>query len=139
MSYSIQVFLKNNSFSEEYAQEKHGGKDSPENIRYEWEDEFRLTDASDVLEIVRDQPFILAGEIGEGKAFHYEVQDVIQFIFHGENGSTPIVFSEKCLDEYIIDHDHKKLKVYLNDDEVVENPVPGVYIVLSAFPKELRN
>ena len=61
MSYSIQVFLKNNSFSEEYAQEKHEGKDSPENIRYEWEDEFRLTDASDVLEIVRDQPFILAG------------------------------------------------------------------------------
>ncbi|WP_294672309.1 hypothetical protein [uncultured Fluviicola sp.] len=139
MSYSIQVFLKNNSFSEEYAQEKHEGKDSPENIRYEWEDEFRLTDSSDVLEIVRDQPFVLAGEIGEGKAFHYEIQDVIQFIFHGEKGATPIVFSEKCLDEYIIDHDHQKLKVYLNDDEVVENPVPGVYIVLSAFPKELRN
>jgi hypothetical protein len=70
MSYSIQVFLKNNSFSEEYAQEKHDGKDSPENIRYEWEDEFRLTDASDVLEIVRDQPFVLAGEIGDGKSFH---------------------------------------------------------------------
>ena len=78
-------------------------------------------------------------EIGEGKSFHYEIQDVIQFIFHGENGATAIVFSEKCLDEYIIDHDHQKLKVYLNDDEVVENPVPGVYIVLSAFPKELRN
>ncbi len=139
MSYSIQVFLKNNSFSEEYAREKHEGKDSPENIRYEWEDEFRLTDSSDVLEIVRDHPFVLAGEIGEGKVFHYEIQDVIQFIFHGENGATPIVFSEKCLDEYIIDHDHQKLKVYLNDDEVVENPVPGVYIVLSAFPKELRN
>jgi hypothetical protein len=139
MSYSIQVFLKNNSFSEEYALEKHEGKDSPENIRYEWEDEFRLTDSSDVLEIVRDQPFVLTGEIGDGKTFHYEIHDVIQFIFHGENGATPIVFSEKCLDEYIIDHDHQKLKVYLNDDEVVENPVPGVYIVLSAFPKELRN
>ncbi|WP_343605071.1 hypothetical protein [Fluviicola sp.] len=139
MSYIIQVFLKNNSFSEDYALEKYDGKDSPENIRYEWEDEFRLTDDSEVLEIVRDQPFVLAGEIGEGKAFHYEIQDVIQFIFHGEDGSTPIVFSEQCLDEYIIDHDNKRLKVYLNDDEVVENPIPGVYIVLSAFPKELRN
>lgn len=139
MSYIIQVFLKNNSFSEDYALEKYDGKDSPENIRYEWEDEFRLTDDSEVLEIVRDQPFVLAGEIGEGKAFHYEIQDVIQFIFHGEDGSTPIVFSEQCLDEYIIDHDKKRLKVYLNDDEVVENPIPGVYIVLSAFPKELRN
>lgn len=139
MSYIIQVFLKNNSFSEDYALEKHEGKDSPENIRYEWEDEFRLTDASDVLEIVRDQPFILAGEMGENKPFHYEIQDVIQFIFHGEEGATAVVFSEKCLDEYVIDHDRKRLTVYLNDDEVVENPVPGVYIVLSAFPKELRN
>ncbi|MDR0801972.1 hypothetical protein [Fluviicola sp.] len=139
MSYTIQVFLKNNSFSEDYALEKYDGKDSPENIRYEWEDEFRLTDESDVLEIVRDQPFVLAGETGENKPFYYEIHDVMQFVFHGENSSAAVVFSEKCLDEYIIDHDNKRLKVYLNDDEVVENPIPGVYIVLSAFPRELRN
>ncbi|AEA45554.1 hypothetical protein [Fluviicola taffensis] len=138
MSYSIQVFLKNNSFSEEYAQEKHEGKDSLENVRYEWEDEFRLTDSTDVLEIVREESFILAGEFEEGVPFQYEIEDVIQFVFHGED-ETRIVFSEKCLDEYTIDHDHQKLKVYLNDNEVVENPIPGVYIVLSSFPKELRS
>lgn len=139
MSYTIQVFLKNGSFSEEYADEKYGGKDAPENIRYEWEDEFRLTQEVSVVEIIRDQPYELQGEIGEGRTFSYIIEDVVQFVFYHQEGETRIVFSESCLDEYELNHDNKRLKVYLNDDEVVENPIPGIYIVLSAFPKELRN
>lgn len=139
MSYTIQVFLKNGSFSEEYANEKYEGKDSPENIRFEWEDEFRLTDEIDVVETVREEPFVLAGEIEGQGAFSYEIPNVVQFVFHGKDDETRLVFSEKCLDEYVFDHDKKRLTVYLNDDEVVENPVTGIYIVLSDFPKELRN
>ncbi len=63
MSFIIRVYLKNSSFSEEYAQEKHQGEDSPENIRYEWEDEFKLAGEQVVLE--RNQTYLLAGERGE--------------------------------------------------------------------------
>lgn len=139
MSYTIQVFLKNGSFSEEYADEKYGGKDAPENIRYEWEDEFRLTDEVEVVEIDRDHAFELTGEMGEGQFFKYIIEDVTQFLFHHDHGTTPIVFSNACLEEYVLDHDRKRLTVFLNDNEVVENPIPGIYIVFSSFPKELRN
>lgn len=138
MSYTIQVFLRNGSFSEEYAQEKYAGKDAPENIRHEWEDEFRLTEPVEVVEIVRDESYLLSGESGEGQPFAFEIQDVVQFLFHHVEGTTVLVFSEACLDEYKLDHDAKRLVVYLNDQEVVENPIPGIYLVLSSFPKELR-
>lgn len=139
MSYQVQVFLKNNSFSEEYANEKHEGKDSPENIRFEWEDEFRLTDETDVVEILRETPYFLTVEMEGSGVFSYEIKDVIQFVFHGKEDVTTLVFSEKCVDEYVFDHDKKKLTVFLNDDEVVENPVIGIYIVLSDFPEDLRS
>lgn len=139
MSYTIQVFLKSNSFDEDYANEKYDGKDAPENIRFEWEDEFRLKEEVKVVEIIRDQAYELKGELGEGRPFSYKIEDVVQFVFHHEVGETTLVFSESCVDEYELNHDRRRLIVYLNENEVVENPIPGIYIVLSAFPKELRN
>lgn len=138
MSFSIQVFLKNSSFSEEYAQEHHAGGDSPENIRHEWEDEFRLTGEVAFKELLRDQSYMLAGERGENDLFSFEIPNVMIFLFESADGKTPVVFSEKSVDEYVLDTERNRLTVYLNDDEVVENPIPGIYIVLSHFPKELR-
>ena len=136
MAFIIRVYLKNSSFSEEYAQEKYQGEDSPENIRYEWEDEFKLAGNSVVLE--RNSTYLLAGERGESDAFSYDIKDVMTFVFVGDEGSTPVVFSEKAVDEYILDTTNKTVTVYLNDVEVIENPIPGIYIALSDFPKELR-
>jgi hypothetical protein len=138
MSYAIQVFLKNNSFSEEYALEKHEGKDSPENIRFEWEDEFRLTGNHSFVEVLRDQTYDLAGEKADGTLFSFAIPNLMRFVFQSENGSVSLVFSEKAVDEYIVNMDAHKLIVYLNDLEVVENPTAGVYVVLSDFPSELR-
>jgi hypothetical protein len=82
--------------------------------------------------------FPLAGEQGDGTAFSYAIPAVTVFEFHSEQGITPVVVSEKVLDEYALNSSEKVLEVYLNDDEVVENPVAGLYIVLSDFPSELR-
>ncbi len=60
------------------------------------------------------------------------------FVFEGKDGSIPVVFSERTVDEYILDTAQKRLTVYLNDVEVIENPIPGIYIALSDFPRELR-
>lgn len=138
MAFTIHVFLKNASFSEEYAQEHHEGNDSPENIRYEWEDEFRVKGGDMVCTVDRNQTYLLSGEQGDGTAFSHEIPDVMIFLLKEEKITTPIVFSEKAVDEYVIDTEKSKLTVILNDDEVVENPIPGIYIRLSDFPKSLR-
>lgn len=138
MSYTIQVYLKNNSFSEEYAQEKHDGKDSPENIRYEWEDEFRLSGPHQFKEVLRDQQYDLAGEKADGTLFSFVIPHLMRFVFESANGLVSLVFSEKAVDEYAIDTEKQKVVVILNDHEVVENPTAGVYVVLSDFPTELR-
>ena len=138
MSYTVQVFLKSADFSQEYADLNHNGADSPENIRFEWEDEFRINGDDLIVDVVRDSSYTLAGELNDNSAFNYVIEPVIIFEFASREGITPIVFSEQILDEYVIDETNKTLTVYLNDDEVVENPVPGVYLGLSHFPKELR-
>lgn len=138
MAYTVNVFLKNASFSEEYAQEHHEGNDSPENIRYEWEDEFRVKGGDMVCTVERDQTYLLSGEQGDGSTFSYEIPNVMIFLIQEGKNATPIVFSEKAVDEYILDTEKSKLTVILNDEEVVENPIPGIYIRLSDFPKALR-
>lgn len=139
MSYNIHVFLRNSDFSQDFADERNNGEESPENIRHEWEDEFRITGDISKVEILRDQTYELKGDLGEGHPFSYQIPGVTLVLFHSEEGITPLVFSEKALEEYILDNDFGLLEVFLNDEEVVENPLPGVYIVQSDFPKELRN
>lgn len=139
MAYNIQVFLRNGDFSQEFADEQYEGEESPENIRHEWEDEFRITGSHSKVEVLRDQVYELKGDLGDGHTFSYNIPGVTKVLFHGEEGITPLIFSEKALDEYILDNELQYLQVFLNDTEVVENPLPGVYIVLSDFPKELRN
>lgn len=138
MSFLVSVFLKSCLFSEAYADEKHDGKDSPENIRYEWEDEFKIVGDVGLKEVLRNQDFVLAGEMGEDETFSFTINNVMKFQFEGDGEISSLVFSEKSMDEYVIDSEKNKLTVYLNDEEDVENPVSGVYIVASDFPKALK-
>ena len=138
MAYTVKVFLKSGDFSREFADTHHNGEETAENVRFEWEDEFRINGTISKVEVLRDQVFSLAGEHGDGTAFSHDIQSVTVFEFHSEEGATPVVVSERALDEYTLDNAKRVLEVYLNDDEVVENPVAGLYIALSDFPSELR-
>lgn len=138
MSFFVSVFLKSSSFSEAYANEKHDGKDSPENIRYEWEDEFKVVGDVVLKEVLRNQEFVLAGEMGEDETFSFTISDMMQFQFEGDGEISSLVFSERSVDEYVVDLEKNKLTVYLNDIEDVENPVAGVYIAAADFPKALK-
>lgn len=138
MSFFVSVFLKSSSFSEAYANEKHDGKDSPENICYEWEDEFKVLGDVVLKEVLRNQEFVLAGEMGEDETFSFTISDMMQFQFEGDGEISSLVFSERSVDEYVVDLEKNKLTVYLNDIEDVENPVSGVYIAAADFPKALK-
>lgn len=138
MSYNIHIYLRSADFSQEFADENNNGEESPENIRHEWEDEFRIVGAISDVEVVRDQVFPLNAEQGEGTPISFDIPEMIVFQFKMEEGITPIAISEAALEEYILDTEKKSLTVYLNDLEVIENPIPGIYIVLSQFPEVLR-
>jgi hypothetical protein len=139
MAYNVHVYLRNSDFSQEFADENYSGEESPENIRHEWEDEFRINGHFTNVEVLRDQVYDLKGDLGDDRPFSFQIPGVTIVLFRGEEGITQLVFSEKALDEYVLDTENGTFQAYLNDDEVVENPLPGVYIVLSDFPKELRN
>lgn len=138
MAFDIHVLLLNSSFSEEYAQETHNGEDSAENTRHEWEDEFRLKAAIQKVNIVRDTSYVLEGEKGDSETFSFEIGNVMIFEFVTIDGIIPVVFSEAAVDHYLLDTEKNVLMMYLSDEEVIENPVPGIYISLPDFPKELR-
>ena len=119
MAYTIHVYLRSGDFSQEFADENHNGEETAENVRYEWEDEFRINGEFDKVEAVRDQTFPLSGEHPNEEFFSYDIPNVMVFEFHGTDGVTPLVVSEKALEEYVLDTNRRKLEIYLNDDEVV--------------------
>lgn len=139
MAFNIQIFLRSSDFSQQFADENNNGEETAENVRHEWEDEFRITGEFSKVEVLREQTYVLAGERPDGTAFSYEIPNVTLFAFHGEAGITPVVVSEGSLDEYVLHSDRKRLEVFLNDSEVIENPIPGIYIALPDFPIELRS
>ncbi len=139
MSYRVHVYLKSSSYSEEYAQEKHQGNDSAENARFEWEDEFRVNGEFTHITIVQDTSYILQGEMNNGTPFSYEIQNTNQFVLHEKDKQTLLVFSASCIDSFENDEKYQVLKVYLNDTEAIENPIPGVYLTYTDFPTELKS
>ncbi len=138
MAYTVQVYLKNGNYSAEYAQEQHNGEDSPENIRFEWEDEFRIKGVFADVVVKRDDVFQIEGEMGDGQVFSFTLPNMMLMELQAQTGSVTLGFSEKAVDGYEIDKEKQHITVFLNDDEVVENPMPGLYVVLSDFPKELQ-
>lgn len=139
MAFNVQIFLRSSDFSQEFADEQNNGQETAENVRHEWEDEFRINGDFSKVEVLREQVYLLAGERGDGSSFSFDIPNVTLFAFHSEAGITPIVVSERSLDEYVLQTDKKRLEIYLNDSEVVENPIPGIYIALPDFPQALRN
>jgi hypothetical protein len=136
----VNVYLLNEHFSPEYAEAQHNGKESENNLRYEWEDEFAIT--SDVLSVtaIEDASFPLQGEMPDGQIFSHEVTRMLLFEIASADAPTTFVgASASIVDSYEIDQSGKdmRLKIFLKDYEPMSNPIPGIYIASKEFPKEL--
>lgn len=138
MAYIVNVFLRSSDFSEDFANEHHEGQETAENVRHEWEDEFRIVGDFTEVKVISGDTFTLAGEKGDGSSFSYEIPNVTTFLFDSEAESSKVVISHDAIDEYSLNHEKKRLDIWLNDTDDIENPVPGIYISVSDFPKELR-
>jgi hypothetical protein len=140
MKCTVHVYLLNDDFSQEYADERYEGNESELNRKHEWEDEMDITGDIDSVDEVESGVIPLIGTLPDGKEFSEEVGDMRIFTlsFKGEGVAT-IACSEKLFDTF--EQEEKdgdlKLHLYLKDREPLSNPIPGIYIAAQDFPKAL--
>ncbi len=134
--------MLNEHFSQEHADAHHNGEESENNLRFEWEDELGFT--TDVKEISThlNAIYTIAGQLSTGENFAYEIPSVVRFdVVDQEGNMTQMACSESVLDSFeLVDTEEgKRLNVYLVEAEPHTNPIPGIYIALQEFPKELAD
>lgn len=140
MKLNVHFYLLNYDFSPEFAEAHHNGQPSENNRYYDWEDEFTLTNAIKSVSILRHANYTLKGYRADGELFEEKVGNMILFEAHGEDGTlTQLGCSESILESYELVEKDKAffLAVTLAENEPLSNPVTGIYIAASDFPKNL--
>ncbi len=140
MKCTIHVYLLNEHFSPEHAEAHHDGKESENNLLYEWEDEFAVTSDVQSVELHENAAFPLQGELPDGKTFNEEVTAMSLFeIKSSDAPSTFIGASMSIIEnhELLKDDAGFTIKLFLKDYEPMANPIPGIYIAAQEFPKAL--
>ena len=139
MECNIHVYLLNQHFSVEHAEAHHDGKESENNLKYDWEDEFKITSKVDAVEELPMQTYPLQGVLDD-KPFSYDIPNMRLFQIISEDA--PPVFvgcSESILDSCTLTKGEEGylIQIYLKDYEPMANPIPGLYIAAQEFPKPL--
>ena len=73
MNCRINVFLLNEHFSIEHAEAHHGGEESENNQKYEWEDEMEIAKGVVGVNMLGNGVYPLQGSYDNGEAFSIEV------------------------------------------------------------------
>lgn len=141
MHCTVRVYLHNDHYSQEYADEHNQGQESELNRKYEWEDELEIKQEVQSLEVMESSEVQLQGTLPDGKAFNESVKDMRRFILFDASGTpiAQIACSECLFDSYEENRSHQgfELKLYLKDREPMSNPIAGIYIAARDYPKSL--
>lgn len=144
MKVSINVKLVNSEFNQSIADDFYQGKESEDNIKYLWEDEFEVKGDVRSFKIHNNTVFKLQGYDAGGKPFSYDIpnmtiaecilddEQVIQFAF-----SKKLILKTDKIDNR--QEDAVLFAVQLKNTLELVNPVDGIYILEEDFPKELQN
>lgn len=142
MRLNVHFYLLNEHFSQDHADAQHNGEESENNLRFEWEDEFDVTTEIEEIITHRKATYTIEGEMSNGETFAYNIPEMLIFdIISKEGIVTQLACSESIVEDFeLIDTDeNKRLNVYLKESEPHTNPIPGIYVALNEFPKELSN
>jgi hypothetical protein len=140
MDLHLHFILVNSEFNKGLADDLYNGEESEDNIKYLWEDEFRVSEDVKEFKIRNNASYTLAGTIGEDP-FSYEIWDMTVIDCITVSGQTmQFAVSKKLLKktERTGDQNEAHVFFYLRDSVPMENPMNGVYICKSDFPKELK-
>lgn len=133
----------NSEFNQALADDLHEGKETEDNIRCLWEDELKVSEDVKEFKIKNNSVYTLTGYFPDNKKFSFEIQDmtICECITESDN-RMQFAVSKKILKKTEKKEDKEKnethLYFYLKDTLPMENPMNGIYILKSDFPKELK-
>lgn len=139
MKCTTHFYKLNYDFSQEFADEHYNGKESENNRKHDWEDELIITGEVDDIKVQENTSYTLRGE-RNGDQFAEEIEKMTVFQIFIENKQDVIMAcSAAIIDHYKIENRENEiiLKVFLEEEEPLTNPIPGLYIALHDFPKNL--
>jgi hypothetical protein len=143
MNLHLHFILVNSEFNQGLAEDLYEGQESEDNIKHLWEDELKVSEPIQDFKIKNNTTYTLAGHYPTDEAFSFEIPDVTLVNCTTVTGSVMqfavskklIKKTEKAVDEKT---DETHLYFYLRDAFPMENPMNGVYLLKSDFPKELK-
>lgn len=140
MNCKIHIHLLNELFSQELADAQHNGKETADNLRYEWEDELEITSEVTSVEEHKAATYTLAGYDENNTLFSYEIEDMHLFEIHSVGDPIAYVGASQSIVDHCThstDSNGHTIRIFLKDYEPMANPVPGIFIASKAFPKAL--
>ena len=140
MKCTIHTYLLNDLYSQELADSQNNGEQTPDNKKYDWEDEMSISSRVKEVEELIDSSYFLAGSLGDGSNFSIEVPKMrLLKITSSDAPDLYVGASESIISEVRINRNenHLKIEIFIKDLEPMANPIPGIYIASKEFPKEL--
>lgn len=131
---SLHFYLLNEHFSPEYAEANHGGKETENNIKYEWEDELAINDVVR-YQILRNEQIPIEGYLPDESHFSSVFKEMFVIEIETKEGTARLGVSESILDSF--EEKEDRIAIFIKDYEPHGNPVPGIYVASKEFPKEL--
>jgi hypothetical protein len=143
MDLHLHFILVNSEFNQGLAEDLYEGQESEDNIKHLWEDELKVSEPIQDFKIKNNSTYTLAGYYPNDEAFSFEIADVTLVNCTTVTGAAmQFAVSKKLIKktEKIVDEkaNETHLYFYLRDAFPMENPMNGVYLLKSDFPKELK-
>jgi hypothetical protein len=142
MDLYLHFILVNSEFNQGLADDLYEGQESEDNIKHLWEDELKVSEPVKEFKIKNNAIYTLAGYYPDDKPFSFEVWDMtIVDCTTEKDGKMQFAVSKKLLKktDKVVDEaaNETHLYFYLRDTSAL-NPMDGVYILKTDFPKELK-
>lgn len=140
MKITVTVKEVNPEFDQGIADNFHGGKESQDNLKYNWEDEFEVKNDCSDLKIRNNAVYQLQGFRGEEK-FSYDIESMTILDCIGADGTvTQFAASRKIIKDTkknVEKNGDIHFYMFLKGGHKMVNPIPGIYISEHDFPFEL--
>ncbi len=143
MNLTLHFILVNSEFNQGLANDLYEGKETEDNIKHLWEDEMQVSEPVKEFKIKNKAIYKLAGYYPDNSTFSFDIWNMTIIECYTASGKQmQFAVSKKLLKNTDKVMDEKTgdthLYFYLRDTFPLENPMNGVYILKSDFPKELK-
>lgn len=138
MTITLHCYHLNELYSQAWADAHNKGLESSNNHKYLWEDQLAVRGVLE-YKIEEQTSHNLEGVNGLDQPFCFPIGDMRRVCIETNNGPAFFAFSEEILSEFVVEENEKDLviRAYFKDHEPFGNPVPGIYMAMARFPKEL--